>query len=128
MGNNYISISNVLDYAPGFSFSYPGYCASETYLQIDSIPSNLASRVVPFNTAKLSKVFITCQENSTFDVDIQIRSNNNFITIYTISVSDSRIFNDSIQNVELNFGDEICVKLSNGSVTNIIVGLIIKGN
>lgn len=128
MAANYIISSPIADSTPGFSFGRSGTCNSGTYLQIDGVPSNLAGRIVPFTTAVLHKVFIVCQNDSTFDVDIQVRSGVTYTTVYTANVSAARTANFSPDDIEFVLGDEICVNISSGSTANVVVGLIIKGS
>lgn len=91
---NYITVAPIADSTPGFSFGRSGICGTGTYLQIDSVPSNQAGRIVPFDTAELSNIFIVCQAAATFTVEIQKRTNDVFSTIHTTSVSNSRIFTE----------------------------------
>lgn len=126
---NYVDVSPIADSTPGFSFGRSGPCGSGTYLQVDSVPSNLAGRIVPFSTASLSNVFISCQNPATFTIEVQTRTGATFTTIYTATVTTSRKFTETgISGVEFVLGDEVCVKLGSGSCSNIIVGLIIKGS
>lgn len=123
----YITVAPIADSTPGFSFGRSGNCTAGTYLQIDSVPSNRAGRIVPFETAELSNIFIVCQEQSTFTIEIQTRVDSIFTTIHTTTVNSSRVFTEKIENVQFVLGNEVCVKIGSGSCANIIVGLIIKG-
>lgn len=125
--SSYISVAPIAESTPGFSFGRSGACASGTYLQIDSVPSNKAGRVVPFETAELSNVFIVCQDVATFTIEIQTRVGNVFTTIHTSTVTSSRKFTEAVEDVEFTLGDEVCIKIGSGTCSNIIVGLIIKG-
>lgn len=126
--SSYITVAPIAESTPGFSFGRSGACGAGTYLQIDGVPSNLSGRIVPFELANITTIFISCQLESTFDIDIQTRTGSTFTTIYTANVVASRIFTERIEDVEVLLGDEISVNISSGSTSNIIVGLIIKGN
>lgn len=124
---SYISVSQIAESTPGFSFGRSGNCASGTYLQIDTVPSNKAGRIVPFETAELSNVFIVCQDAATFTIEVQTRVGNVFTTVHTSTVTAGRKFTEAVEDVEFLLGDEVCIKIGSGSCSNIIVGLIIRG-
>lgn len=129
MSTSYISVEPIADSSPGFSFSRSGACSAGTYLQVDSVPSNLAGRIVPFSTAALSNVFISCQTAATFTLEVQVRVGTTFTTVYTATVSNSRKFTEvNISNVQFVLGDEVCVKVGTGSCSNVVLGLVIKGS
>lgn len=128
MSSTYVSVSPIGDSTPGFSFGRSGTANSGTYLQIDSVPSNLAGRLIPFTEATLSSIFVTCQNPSTFTVEVQSRSGNTFTTVYTATITNARTFSSYVQNVDFVVGDEIAVRIGSGSAQNIVVGLIIKGS
>lgn len=123
----YISVAPIAESTPGFSFGRSGTCSAGTYLQIDSVPSNRAGRIVPFEAAFLANVFIVCENNSTFTIEIQKRVGNTFTTVHTSTVTSARKFTEIVENVEFVLGDEVCLKIGSGSCSNVIVGLIIKG-
>lgn len=125
----YISVEPIADSSPGFSFGRSGACAAGTYLQVDSVPSNQAGRIVPFSTALLSAVFVVCQNPSTFTIEVQKRVGSTFTTVYTATLTASRKFTETnIVNVEFVQGDEICVKIGSGSTANVNIGLVIRGS
>lgn len=129
MSANYISVAPIADSTPGFSFGRQGFVGSGSYLQIDGVPSNQAGRVVPFATAQLNAVFISCQNSATFTVEVQTRVGNVYTTVYTATVTASRKFTETnIQDIEFIQGDEICLKIGSGSCSNIVVGCVVKGN
>lgn len=126
--SGYISVAPIADSSPGFSFGRGGVCTAGTYLLVDSVPSNLAGRLVPFLTAELTNLFIVCQDDSTFTVELQVRSGSTFTTIHTSTVTNSRKFTEKIEDLELQLGDELCVKIGSGSASNIIVGIVTRGS
>lgn len=113
--------------SPGFSFGRSGTSNAGTYLQVDSVPSNQAGRIVPLQSGKITSVFISCQNAATFTIEIQKRVGNTFNTIYTETVTGLRKKTSSVSGVSVSLNDELCCKVGSGSASNIIVGLIIKG-
>ena len=128
MAANYISVNPIADSSPGFSFGRSGTCTAGTYLLVDSVPSNLAGRIVPFLTAELTNIFIVCSVPATFTVELQVRSGSTFTTIQTVSVSNARKFTQKLEGIQLQLGDELCVRVGTGSCANIIAGIITRGN
>lgn len=114
--------------SPGFSFSRQGTSVAGTYLQVDTVPSNQAGRIVPLTSGIITDVFVSCQNNSTFTVQLQKRVGNTFTTFYTITVTNARKLTQSVTGVPVTLGDEICARISSGSVANVVVGVIIRGS
>lgn len=113
--------------SPGFSFGRSGNSNAGTYLNVDSVPSNQAGRIVPLTSGFITDVFLTCQTNATCSLQIQRRVGNTFTTIYTISLSNERKKTESVSGVAVSLGDELCVRVSSGSISNVVFGLIIRG-
>jgi hypothetical protein len=113
--------------SPGFSFGRSGKTNAGTYLQVDSVPSNLAGRVVPLTSGEISDIFIVCQDNSTFTIQIQKRVGNVFTTIHTENMTNQRKKSSSLTGILVSLEDEICCKIGTGSAQNVVVGLVIKG-
>lgn len=128
MASQFFSSAQLSSSTPGFSFGRSGTINAGTYLQIDNVPSNLAGRIVPFAQGQLSYIFVSCEANATFDISIQTRSGVIFTTVKTISVSAARKETFLIDDVVFAFEDEVCVLISSGTVSNVVVGLIIQGN
>lgn len=126
---NYISFSPEAFSTPGFSYGRSGSVNAGTYLQIDTVPSNTAGRIVPFQDSKLSYVFISCELPATFTLEIQKRVGNTFTTVYTVTVNNVRKYALELTDdyVPFVFGDEVCVKIGSGSCKNIVVGLLLRG-
>lgn len=112
--------------SPGFSFGRSGTSNVGTYLQVDSVPSNLAGRIVPLVTGFITDIFISCQNASTFNIQIEKRVGNTFTLLHTETVTNQRKKTSSI-SIPIVLGDELCCKVSSGSVSNVIVGLIVRG-
>lgn len=113
--------------SPGFSFGRSGTSNAGTYLQVDGVPSNQAGRIVPLTSAFISDIFISCQTAATFSIQIQKRVGNVFTTIFTQTITASRVFTGPVIGVSVNLGDELCCRVSSGSVNNVVVGVIVKG-
>lgn len=113
--------------SPGFSFGRSGVSNSGTYLQVDSVPSNQAGRIVPLTTGFVTDVFISCQIASTFTIVFEKRVGSVFVAFLTVTVTANRKLTQSVTGVPVALNDEICAKVGSGSVQNVVVGFIIRG-
>ena len=129
MGLSYISVASISDSSPGFSYGRSGACGTGTYLQIDGVPSNKAGRLIPFSTATLNSIFVVCENNSTFTIEIEKRVGVVFTNIYTVTLTNQRTYTETnIPDVEFVQGEEVCVKIGTGSTSNVIVGIVVRGS
>lgn len=113
--------------SPGFSFGRSGTSNAGTYLQVDSVPSNQAGRIVPLQSGQITNIFISCQNAATFTIEIQKRVGNTFTTVHTENITGLRKKTSTVSGVLVSLNDELCCKIGSGSASNVIVGLIIKG-
>lgn len=115
---------NVL--SPGFTFGRSGKVNSGAYLLNDTVPSNLAGRIVPIVTGELSTVIVNNELVNTFDVTVQKKVGVNLVDIATVNVVNQKIKIETFNGVSLTYGDELAVKISNGSCKQPIIGIIIQ--
>jgi hypothetical protein len=113
--------------SPGFSFSRSGVTAAGTYLQVDAVPSNQAGRIVPLTSGMVTDAFVSCQTAATFTIEFQKRVGTTFTTFLTITVTNARKLTQSLTGVPVALGDEICARVGSGTVSNVVVGIILRG-
>jgi hypothetical protein len=109
----------------GFTWGRSGNVNTNTYLINDSVPSNIAGRIVPVNTGKIVQVLVSSQNADTFTVLIQKRSGVSFINLGSFSVSASRLASFTA-TIPVALNDELVLKLSSGSCSNLVVALVIR--
>ena len=114
--------------SPGFSWGRSGNSSAGTYLQNDTVPSNITGRLVPVSSGSITTVFVACDIDATFTIVVERRVGNTFTQIASVSVTASRKQTFSGLNVPVTLNDEICVKIGTGSAQNVVVGLIIRGS
>lgn len=114
--------------SPGFSFGRSGTSNAGTYLQVDSVPSNQAGRIVPLTSGFITNIFTSCQNAAVFTIEIQKRVGNTFTTVYTETINNVRKQTSTITGVPVSLNDELCCRIGTGSANNVVVGLIIKGS
>jgi len=115
--------------SPGFTWGDSGTVNSGTFLLNDTVPSNLAGRIVPLTTGEITQVFVSSQDVDTFDIQVLKRTGpGTFSVLTTISLTAQRIKTETKTGVSVALGDEIATKLSAGSGKNVVVGVIIRGS
>lgn len=114
--------------SPGFTWGKSGNIGPGTYMDNDTVPSNLAGRMVPIVSGYLSEVFVSNEDNNTFTIVAQKRTGSTFTDLATISLTNQRTKVQSVSGALVLYGDEIAVKIGTGSAKNPVVGIVILGN
>lgn len=116
--------------SPGFTWGKSGTIPKGAYLLNDTVPSNVAGRIVPVYDGIISEAFISIQNTSTVSFDIQKRVGSVFTTVLTITITAARVdvqsFSTSVSRL-----DELVCRVSPTSANkpqNPVIGLIIKGD
>jgi len=115
--------------SPGFSFGRSGNIPSNTWLNNEGVPSNKAGRYVYINNAEISRVFVSNEKVSTFDVEVFSHDGNevNLTSLGTVSVVADR--GDAFTvSWAVATDKQLAIKVSSGSAKNLIAGLELKGN
>lgn len=113
--------------SPGFTWGRSGNIPTNTYLLNDTVPSNLTGRIVPF-AGLIDKIYVSCENTSTFTVTVQKRSGASFVDLFSASLSAERIKVSSPSSVAVSALDELSIKITSGSCKNPVVGIVIKGS
>lgn len=116
--------------SPSFSFGRSGKVGSGTWLQCETVPSNITGRFIPLNNPKLSDVYVSNENVGTYTVEVYEHDgdNTNLTLKYTLTVTSAR--GNSISNigVPMTKGKQVAVRIGSGSPKNVVCGLIIKGS
>ena len=116
--------------SPGFTWGKSG-SSKNTYLQNDTVPSNIAGRLCTVD-GELVKIFMTNDTTTkTFEVQIRRRElNGTFTTIATMTVSNQRAKIQQYTGVSVSYGDELSCYVfgqGNNSAQDLVVGIELKG-
>ena len=109
--------------SPGFSWGKSGNATNNTWLLNDTVPSNLAGRVVPVD-GTIVKIFAACQNNTTGSIGIYSRSGATFTLLATITFSSQRFKVDTF-DVDVDAEDELAARVTSGSFKNPVIGVSI---
>ena len=75
--------------SPGLSFGRTGVCSSGTYMQCETVPSNVSGRWVYINSAKVVYVYISNELTTTYSVTVSYHDGNsiNEVDLGTVTVT-----------------------------------------
>jgi hypothetical protein len=114
--------------SPGFGFGRSGNSPSGTYLQNETVPSNVTGRYVYINNAIVKRVFVGNETISTFTVQISAHDGNllNLIILGSVTVT-AATGGDFTVNWAVASGKQLAVQITSGSAKNIVAGLELSG-
>lgn len=114
--------------SPGFGFGKGGNVANNAYLECEGVPSNISGRYVYINNAKVTRVFISVQNASTFDIEVFHHDGNetNLTSVGSVSVVASTGGEFGV-NWSIPTGKQLAMRIVNGSAKNAVGGLELQG-
>lgn len=117
--------------SPGFSFGRSGTTTAGTYLQNESVPSNVSGRWVYINNASVKRVFVSNEEITTFTIEVLYHDGNetNLTSLGTATVTGARGAAFSV-DWAVPTNKQIAVRVapaSANSCKNIVCGLELAG-
>jgi hypothetical protein len=117
--------------SPGFSFGRTGVCSGGTYLQCETVPSNVSGRWVYINSAAVKRVFVANELTTTFTVEVTYHDGNGVgeVSIGTVLITAAK-GNDFSVNWAVPTDKQLAVKIANSTANspkNIVVGLELRG-
>lgn len=114
--------------SPGFTFGRSGNVNINTWLLNESVPSNITGRRVPLTNATIVEIFTSSQNNDTYTLGLYSHDGDsiNLTLIDTFSVVASRGGTKSV-SVSIAKNKQLAMKLTAGSCSEIVAGVIVKG-
>jgi hypothetical protein len=116
--------------SPGFSFGRSGNVTAGTWFStVGGVPSNKAGITVALSNPEVTKVYVANEDISTFDVEVYEHQGNEIglTLIGTVNVVASRSASFTV-SYAVTSGEQLAVKIVNGSAKNCNIGLQLKGN
>jgi hypothetical protein len=115
--------------SPGFGFGRSGVSNSGTYLQNETVPSNVTGRYVYINSPIIKRVFVSNENIGTFSLQVWEHDGNlvNAALLGTITIT-SALGGDSTVSWVTTKGKQLAILLSSGSAKNIVAGLELAGS
>lgn len=116
--------------SPGFTWARTGSLLASSWLLNDGISSNVVGRYVSLTNPSIAQIFTGNENLSTYTLTIYEHDGNsiNLTAITTISVSGARGALLENLNIPVTKGKQLAIRLTSGSASNIVAGLILKGS
>ena len=115
--------------SPGFSFGRASNVNAGTFLNVEGVPSNKAGRWVYITNAIVTRVFVSNEQQATFDVQVYSHIGNGLSLTLLGTVS---VINSYGASFEVNFpvstDTQLALKVSSGSARNVVAGLELQGS
>ena len=118
--------------SPGFSFGRSGVSGSGTYLQNETVPSNISGRWVYLHGASIAQVYISNELITTYTMEVLYHDGNgiNTVSLGTVTVNSSRGSSFTVSwPVPIN--KQLAVRVATSSANspkNIVCGLQLLGS
>lgn len=129
---DYLKNQIAISASPGFTWSRSGTIPASSWLQNDTVPSNLSGRTIFLNNAQVLKVYIANQD-ATSGIILGIyehdgdENNMSLIGTVTTAATRSNTFNVSWS---VTYNKQLAIKLetTSASAKNIVVGILMRGD
>jgi hypothetical protein len=115
--------------SPGFSFGRSGVVPAGTFLQCESVPSNVAGRWVFITSASITAVFISNQVTGPYNLEVLYHDGNaaNLTSLGTITVAALTYGGAYSVAWSVPTGKQLAARISSGSARNVVCGLQLTG-
>ena len=117
--------------SPGFTWGSSGSNVKGSYLLNETVPSNVAGRVVPLNNGSIREIFVANEISTTFTINIEKRTGPGTFTVLTSATVVAARNGTFVVDVAVSKGDELAARISPSSANapkNTVCGIIIKGS
>lgn len=115
--------------SPGFSFGRASNVNTGTWLNVEGVPSNKAGRWVYINNAVITKVFVSNETLTSFDLEIYSHDGDeiNLTLLGSVSLINKR--GDAFTvNFPVSTNKQLAIKMASGSGRNLVAGLELQGS
>jgi hypothetical protein len=118
--------------SPGFTWGRSGSVTSNTWLNNDSVPSNLSGRTIFLSSASIKNVYIANQD-ATSGIILGVYSHdgdeNNLTLLGTVTTAATRSNSFSVDwSVATNKQIAIKTESTSAAGKNLVVGVLVKGS
>lgn len=112
--------------SPGFTWGRSGNTNTSTYLQNDTVPSNVTGRLITFSNASIRKVLVANSQNSTVTITVQEHDGVTYTDLASVSLVAERTKQQDF-TTPITTGKMLAVKVTAGTCTDPVVGVILDG-
>jgi len=127
-----LQTSLTISASPGFSFGRSGVATPGTYLQCETVPSNISGRWVYINSARVTHVYITNELVTTYTVEVLSHDGNgvNLASLGTVIIAAAR-GGDFPVSWAVAHDKQLAVRIATTSANNpknVVCGLQLSGS
>lgn len=115
--------------SPGYLWSANGIINAGSFLRNAEIPSNSVGLVVPVSGGELKEVYVINKNAATFQVEVMRKIAGvptSFSPPAVVTITAQRFVTSTFNNLIVDLGDELLVKMLSGVAEDVIVGALIK--
>jgi hypothetical protein len=114
--------------SPGFSFGRASNVNSNTWLNCEGVPSNKSGRWVYITNAVVTRVFVSNEQQTTFDISVYYHDGNEINLTLLGTVSVVNLYGDSFSvNFPVPADKQLALRVTSGSARNVVAGLELQG-
>jgi hypothetical protein len=114
--------------SPGFSFGRASNVNSGTWLQNEGVPSNKTGRWVYINDAKVTKVFVSNENSTSFSLSVYHHEGNGVsLTLMGTVVINGGVGDSFDVDWSVPSDRQLAIQLSLGTARNVVAGLELQG-
>lgn len=114
--------------SPTLSWGRSGTVRSGSWLQNETVPSNLTGRYTSLYNCTLTSISVSNENANTFDIQLYEYDGSTYYLLATISLSSQRSKTQIYSGVSITRGRELAIKVSSGSCKNPVVQVLLYGN
>jgi hypothetical protein len=125
---DYLAGLSATSASPGFSFGRAGVVSAGTFLQCETVPSNVAGRWVYINSAVVRKVYVSNEVLGPFTAEVLYHDGNAVNLTSLGTVTTGAVYGQAFTvtwSVPPN--KQLAIRVTTGSAKNIVCGLELTG-
>lgn len=118
--------------SPGFTWGRSGNSPSGTWLQNDSVPSNITGRNIFLNNAKIKKIFVANQDASILKLGVYWHEGDGINLTFISDITTTAVRTSEFAvDLSVPKDKQVAIKIADDSpnaAKNIVAGVLIAGN
>jgi len=115
--------------SPGFSFGRSGVISNGTYLQCETVPSNISGRWVYINSASVKYIYASNEDVTTWVIEVLYHDGNGVGLTSLGTVTITAVKGGAFPvDWSVPTGKQIAVRINSGNPKNVVCGLELRGS
>ena len=114
--------------SPGFSFGRSGVIAAGTFLQCETVPSNVSGRWVYVSSAVVTAVYVSNELLGPYQLEF-LYHDGNALNLTSLGMVTINNYGDAVPVLwTVPTGKQLAVRVFSGTIKNVVCGLQLKGS